>query len=254
METTNATGTIAVAAFHSRTMVMPFWMGIMLITWVTTGAIFVGILAGLPVVLNMALFMGLMVFTISLLSGEADYEVHPHGVVQKLQSLRWAPIKLWNLQRNFTWNDVKWYQRGEEMSRSLTRYQFLKIKLHKWPYKLTLTDLNSDQKLLAEFCEVFERYALGNTNVITRSGSGVEGRNIENQFPAIKRKPDFYKTAFAKIVFFLLLFFFLIIAVAMVLTNNYRTTNLLRIAIVIVPGLWYFWHRIQKKKDANNNQ
>lgn len=211
------------------------------------GMMFLSFIIGLGIWGSIIFLLGGIILGIGVFSGNCVYTINQNGIEQHITSLenfKWIPR---NIQRKFSWDDIAWYRKGSDMNRSYLSYDYLKIKLRKWPYSLQLTNDKADVESYEVFVKVFENYAADPKQI-----SDVSIDIPETTHSPITRKPDFYDTLFAKIIFFALLALLCGIIYFMLATGNIKVTYVLRIGLIMIPGLAYFYYRIFVQNRRKN--
>jgi hypothetical protein len=226
---------------------------------------FLTFLIGLPPFVSVAFLLLSIVFGIGVMGAHMEYRITQEGIVQELWPFKWSPVKLPKASRLFLWNEIKSYQSGEDLSRGLERYHYLYISVRKFPYQLRLSDHQSSKEALAVFEQAFQ--SVIETGVVSSTSLAREmptmvssteepqklsnavshSTNIDdvlgNALP-VRRRPDFYKSRWAHVVFWLFVLLFAAIGFQMVVTRNSNPSNYWRMAIVVVPGMTYFAWRL----------
>jgi hypothetical protein len=112
------------------------------------------------------------------------------------------------------------------------------------PYQLRLSDDQSDRIALQNFTTAFEQ-ALQKNAVHENSTP----TNIDYGQVSVLRKPDFYNTKFAHVIFWLLLFVIAGIVWAIFITGNLKASYVWRFSVIIIPGMSYFAYRLYFQRN-----
>jgi hypothetical protein len=206
-----------------------------------------------------------IVFGIGVMGAHMEYRITQEGIVQELWPFKWSLVKLPKASRLFLWNEIKSYKSGEDLSRGLERYHYLYISVRKFPYQLRLSDNQASKEALAVFEQAFESVIktglVGSASLATEMpnvGSSVEGPqklssavvpsahndDVVGKVLPVRRRPDFYSSRWAQVVFWFFVLLFVTIGFQMVVTRNSNPTNYWRMAIVVIPGMTYFAWRL----------
>lgn len=208
---------------------------------------FLSFIIGLEVWGSIIFLLGGIILGIGIFSGNCVYTINQNGIEQRISSLdnfKWIPR---NILRKFSWDDIAWYRIGSDMNRSFESYDYLKIKLKKWPYSLQLTNDKANADAYDEFVKVFENYAAA-----PHKKSMVKTETPDSNPAPITKKPDFYDTFLARIIFFIFMALLCGIIYFMLSTGNIKVTYVFRIGLIMIPGLAYFYYRIFVKHRRKN--
>ena len=205
------------------------------------------IMAGLPVLLNVAFLVGTTYLVIMALIQKAVYSVDKNGLLENVSPL----VKRFSLRKSreqfYPWSDLEFYTDGSEMTRGMWEKPYLKLKFkgHR-----TLQIYPSYQENTAAFL-ILRDFLLQIIAEHTQSeGTNMEASNKDSLIPASPpkfkaiRKRSFYERPIAKVI---AIFFMLVSAALVAFALQYRdeinTTNMWRIGAVIVPGTVYLMYR-----------
>jgi hypothetical protein len=243
--------------FKANAFVWPFWPSMMAIIGLAMNGMYFMFFLGLPTLLTVLLFIGLIYLGVGLLAGEAVYTVSENGLDQHIGSMSWIKFARKNINRHFSWEDILWYKQGSELSRSLAEFQYLTIKLKKWPYSLQLNNKKADPTSFATFVINFmlnaELYNSGgkasDKPIAVRISEPPKAKvHINQPKHLIETKPDFYKTTKARVIFWVFTFVFIALIGAMYATGIFKWSYAYRFLFVIIPGMAYMYFRIYVKK------
>jgi hypothetical protein len=252
-------------SFRCKGFRWPFWLSIFVLVNFTMTIMFLTFSIGLPLFVSVAALLLSMVFGIGILAGHMEYRLTQEGITQEIRPLKWSLIKLPGATRQFKWEEIKSYESGEDLSRGLQRYHFLYISISRFPYQLRLSDHQASKEELAAFEMAFQ--SMIETGVMVsanqareipkmatpnedgqRVSSGVsQSTNIDDavgRVIPVRRRPDFYQSRGAHLLFWFFVLLFAVIGYQMVVTRNSNPTNYWRMAIVVVPGMTYFAWRL----------
>ncbi len=252
-------------AFRSKTFRYPFWPSLIVLCNLAMGGVMFGVMLGLHPLLLTLLMFALVMLGIGIIGAHATYTLEAEGIRQHLEPFKWSLVKLPAVTRHFSWQDIRSYKVGSDMSRSMEQYNYLYISVRRFPWQLRLSDHQSSKEHLAAFTEAFEQYLQGivpsavaaglpptgemvraDNEVVPAGDYAASGhRNTTTARPsAIRRKPDFYDTRLAHVFFWMLVLTFSILALTIVSTGNIKTSYLWRFNIVILPGMGYYAWRL----------
>jgi hypothetical protein len=137
--------------------------------------------------------------------------------------------------------------------------------VRKFPYQLRLSDNQASKEALAVFEQAFESVIetglVGSAIVATEMpmvGAPVEGPqklsstvapsgyndDVVGKVLPVRRRPDFYNSRWAHLIFWFFVLLFATVVFQMVVTRNSNPTNYWRMAIVVIPGMTYFAWRL----------
>ncbi len=85
------------------------------------------IMLGAGVWLSMAVFMGVIIFTMGLFAGEGEFILNNDGVSKKVRTMIPLIGKRDKIQFH-KWEEVASFKNGKDMNRSLQEYEYLRIK------------------------------------------------------------------------------------------------------------------------------
>lgn len=242
------------AVFQRRSFIWSFGLSLMIVVAISMNLMFLSIMAGLPTLMSMLVLFGGMILGIGLLGGEATYSADESGFVQEIKPLSWFCFIPKNIYRHFKWDDIDWYRQGIDMNRSFQEYHYLKIKLKRWPYTLQITSDKADLEKYLAFEQVFMHYV---------DGSVIPGQSDDHTdiphpaqkplFTHPKRKPDFYDTVWARLLFWGFAIAFIGIIVMINYTGTLKGSYIFRFLFVIIPGMGYFYYRIFVRPGRRRN-
>lgn len=252
-------------SFRCKGFRWPFWLSIVLLLNFSMIIMFLTFSIGLPPFLSVAVLLLSMVFGIGVTGAHTEYSITSEGIAQELRPLQWSLIKLPPARRFFKWDEIKSYRAGEDLSRGLQRYHYLYISVSKFPYQLRLSDHQASKEALAvfeaAFQSVIETGVVGPT-AVTKNLPGFEKVREDTQTHAhsstpltyhddssgsalpVRRKPDFYHSRRAHVLFWFFAAVFATIGYQLIITGNTNLTNYWRMAVVVVPGMSYFAWRL----------
>lgn len=224
---------------------MALWPSIIIVAGLGMQFMFIGIMTGLPVFVSMMLLFGGIYLGIAILAGESEYIADETGLTKKIGPLsfaKWVPKRI---VRHFKWNEIEWYKAGSDLNRSLEPYQYLKVKVSKWPFHIQISSDKADLTGYEQFAQVFSQYV---------DNEPIVGPTIPEVIPSFpgttssnKRRPEFYETRMAKLVFWGFALFLVGLIFWMNETGVFKWTYLYRFLFVIIPGMAYFYYRIYVK-------
>lgn len=238
------------AVFKRRSFVMALWPSVILLSGLGMQGMFLAMMAGMPVFVSMLFLFGGIYLGLAILAGEAEYTADETGLTQKIDPLsfaRWMPRKI---NRHFRWNEIEWFSLGSDMNRSLETYQFIKVKLHRWPYHLQISSDKANPVDFDHFAAVFSHYAEKEPTVKPILPEVIPAAPYSE--PATKRRPEFYETRTAKVVFWSFALFFVALIFWMNETGIFKWTYAFRFLFIIIPGMGYFYYRIYVKPRKNS--
>lgn len=206
---------------------------------------FVPITLDLSPFLGMAALLGGICLVLGLRAGRMDYRLTPEGLERHFRPFLQPLLKLPARRQSFSYADIKAYRRGEDLARSLRERAFLNIDLRRAPHRIAITG-EHDEAGFQAFADAFERQVARLNRGEAAPPLEKPGRRQERPRP-IRAKGSFYDTLGAKA---LTLFFLLLSAGlgAAYLSAEGTPGNLIRFALVILPGTAYLTWRVFIKK------
>jgi hypothetical protein len=198
----------------------------------------VALFLGAGVFLAMLALFAPVIFILLLKSGNAIYLVTANGIGRTVRT--WLkPGK--PVEKKYSWKDVSSFREGEDMNRSLQKYQYLTIS-----FKDGATWKITDQSQKEDFVVLKNAFVSGATEY-NRAFPIVPAENEKPAKP-IRVKADFYETGKAKALFIGFLICTGLIVASILITGIFKIGYLFRFSLAIIPGLLYIGSRIMKKK------
>ncbi len=227
-----------------------FTLGIIMVTGMSLGFMFLLVVIGLPNYLTIALFIGSLVVFIAFIAGDTQYIIDKKGIHRKVNTML---VKLTGLSREdfFAWKEIEWYETGSDLNRSMTEYNYLTIKFKGVGNQWKISDSAGKGDGFRTFANAFIKLA----GAYNESEQPISARLSKIDEPrlrrtAIKRKNSFYGTLWSKVLTGILsLFLFCIFAFYAFNPNYLKATHLWRILLILLPGLSYMVYRTFIKKD-----
>lgn len=182
-----------------------------------------------------ALFLTL-VFMIGTQAGDVTYAITDAGlriVHEPFLTLRDDSTT----ERTILWEAVRSVQHKEDLTRSFDEERQVRLRVSGAPHRIWIGDRNASPTFDA-FCTALDDKV---TQMNTERGS--------TERDAIVVKPDFYDRPIAWVVFGV----FVVMTVGLLAATAFgmlRTTHLLRVGLVILPGVAYMGYRLFKKRRA----
>jgi hypothetical protein len=232
---------------------------------------FLTIMGGFHPFIGVAIMMLSMIFCIGITGAQMEYKLTQEGIVQELRPFSWSIIKLSASSRLFKWNEIKSYRSGNDLSRGMQGYHYLYISVSRFPYQLRLSDDQSSKDELTAFEKAFENIistGIFNESTVASpppgkavtdgmaandesrpSRSTVIGDDAQPGWP-VKRKPDFYHSKMAHVIFWFFVVLFALIGYQLVATRNSNFANYWRMGIVVIPGMLYFAWRLYGRQRS----
>ncbi|MCU0404478.1 MAG: hypothetical protein MUE99_08010 [Chitinophagaceae bacterium] len=235
-------------------IIMGFFAGMILMS--------MGIMAGVPVFISMALLFGGILGVYGFGIGKVHYVITPSGIEQHIQ--RFIPYYLWHRKetRIFPWNAIRSYKNDTDQKRTGEEYEYLKLYLNKSPGEVWITNQHDDTGF-QKFKGVFLSIVAGQTTETLHHREGIhtespqkstkfqtsEKQQTEEEkiqlpsVPYIKKRKSFYETFFAKLItiFFIMLTIFLVWILAY---KGMHFTNWFRVLFILLPGTVYMTYRV----------
>lgn len=199
---------------------------------------------GLPIIFGMVgLFAGILL-VLGFGGGDMEYVLTRSGIVRTFKPFAARYVRVSTRRQIIAFDDVRSYRRDRDLGRDKGEYAFLRLKLRKRPYRVTIND-KSGGEAFNTFADAFE--ALAGHRPVDPEAGDVTGRAARSRPPptpsrSIRREKGFYDTFFAKG----LTIFFAGVAVALSVfqfTGELSGTNLFRLNVIIVPGVIYMAYR-----------
>jgi hypothetical protein len=194
------------------------------------------VLLGVPTVVAAgALFLTLM-FMVGTQAGDVTYTITDAGlhIAQKpLLSVRDGPPT----EQTIPWEAVRSVQHKEDLNRSFHEERQVRLRVSGAPHRIWISDRNESPAFDA-FCTALD-------NKVAQ----INAERALRETGAIAVKPDFYDRPVAWVVFgvFVVMTVGLLAATA---AGMLRTTNLLRVGLIILPGVAYMGYRLLRAKAS----
>ena len=214
---------------------------------------FIGIMIGLPIFLNMALLIGGILLVYGFNVGSTTYSIYASGIEQLmrpfiLQMLGRAPRR-----RFIEWQDIRSFKHDHEFSRSVQEYEYIKLYLKRSPGQIWITDQKNKEGFETfrdTFLALMEKDSAASLKQTTPIVEELvppppAAVSKENTSPThhIRQRKSFYQTTLAKVITLLLLG--MCVALAWFgFTHGMRWANWFRLAAILVPGSLYMCYRV----------
>lgn len=188
-----------------------------------------------PVVSAGALFL-MLVFMIGTQAGDVTYTITDaglHVVQEPLLSFREGPPA----EQTIPWDAVRSVQHKEDLTRSFHEERQVRLRVSGAPRHIWISDRNESP--------AFDTFCAALDDTVAQ----INTERARNETDTITVKPDFYDRPIAWVVFgvFVVMTVGLLAATAV---GMLRTTNLLRLGLIVVPGVAYMGYRLFKKRRA----
>lgn len=219
---------------------------------------------GAGVVWSMIALLLPMLLVAATVTGPADYTIDESGISQTVRPYLLSALFNYSKVSSYKWSHLLSFKNGKDMNRGMQEYEYLTLNF-KYSITWKLTD-QANQAAFQIFRDAFLRQVEAyNTNgkVDPAKATNVPIEPAAQQLlqatstsgaaqqskPGIERKKDFYETGSAKLVYWIFaLAVCSLIAFLITHTQYISGTNIFRIAVVILPGMAYFFYRVYGKK------
>ncbi|PKL11896.1 MAG: hypothetical protein CVV52_12200 [Spirochaetae bacterium HGW-Spirochaetae-8] len=211
----------------------------------------VGVLLGLPVLVNVILLVGSIAAVLYICSAEILYSVDDSGLTR---SIRPTVLKSTRLSRreHIKWERIVWYTVDHDRNRSWQAYPYLLIKGKEPPFRWKIAGKNMQDAAFDQFVEsVIQCIPLTS---LPRSGTPTphpqahpdnpSSASSPTAMPVIQSRRGFYRTKWAKGLAVLFLTADLLL-IGGVLTGGIAlsATSTYRLIAVLLPGTAYVLYR-----------
>lgn len=196
-------------------------------------------LLGLPFLFSMAgLFAGILL-VLGFGGGDMRYTLTSTGIERDFRPFAAQYVRIGQRHQKARFSDIRSYRRDRDLGRDKQEYAFLRLRLGKPPYRMTINS-KSGRDAFEAFADAFEAQVAGHgsspeATTAPRSGAGTPA-------PRVRREKGFYDTWFAKgltIVFAILA----VVLSGLQFTGTVAGTNLFRLTVIIIPGVLYMAYR-----------
>jgi hypothetical protein len=222
------------------------WSNIGITVFLSMSILFFTMGIGMPIFISTIVFVGVMFGIIYLLSGKINFSLGSDGIRQEVTP-NWKKIK--KVDRFFTWDDIRAYERGKDWNRSKQEFRYLYIDVNKDPGQLRISDDKGDKEKFAILADAFEQLVTEVNHIESpnRVSQPKTKDYSESTKQVIKHKRDFYQRPIAKYltIFFIIITLFFI---SFGFGKGMRGVNWFRLLIIIIPGTIYMVYRVFYKK------
>lgn len=218
----------------------------------TMAVLYLAILLGAGVWISLFLFLGVMILTMGLFSGEGEYILRSEGVYKKVIPFLSLSFKRKERIWFHSWNEIKSFKCGKDMNRSLQEYEYLWIRFNggsAWQ----ITNQKNDSEF-QQFKNNFIRI-VRQLNKEAEDYSVTTGKNLDTFSPSahlthpIRQKKTFYETVWAKIFVWLMVAFITGISIVFIKDPQLLSSHsFFRIIYIIIPGIGYILYRVYWKR------
>ncbi|HNY54125.1 MAG TPA: hypothetical protein PKI86_00800 [Chitinophagales bacterium] len=216
---------------------------IAIVVSISLSVMYIGIFTGIPVTVNIILFVGSMFLLLNFLTTYATFTISENKLLRTLNSTNFLTKNA--KAKEYEWKDVKAYKNGIDKGRYRGEFQFLEIKFRNGD-EWKITDMYGEGK--KDFT-LFQQYFIENVEAfnsehkIQPPSSAVKkmGTSIPDEGLFIKRRKTFYETIWGKIVTVLLgIFILFIFLFARPYMNGF---SVFKLYFVLIPGFAYMAYR-----------
>ncbi len=212
-------------------MTSSFAVGVAMVTFLSLGVMGTLIMIGAPTLVTLALFIGSTYLGVMWIGGEAVYRMDDQGLERMVTSLLTKRTR----RQHFAWEMVESFKSGRDLDRSWDEYDFLEIQFRRGGHSWKLAN-QSDPAAFATFQQAFQLQ--------------VEQQNLSCGDGTIRHRRSFFETAFAKLVTHISYLFLIGLAlVYLARPGLLEFRHLLRLLLVILPGVAYLTYRVYLKPD-----
>lgn len=226
-----------------------FTLGLIVVTSISLGIMFLLVMMGLPSLLVIGLFIGSLVLSIGLIAGDTKYTINKDGIHRKVHTMLSNFTGL-SREQFFSWNDIEWYKTGNDLNRTMKEYNYLTIKFkgigNQWKISDSAGEENSFKLFSNAFVKLAEAYNESGQTISARTSKSNEPK-LENRL--IKRRKSFYETFFARIFTMGITLFLACLFGFFILHPEYlHGGTVWKIMVIIIPGFSYLLYRTFLKK------
>ena len=248
-------------SYSTKSFILPFGIVLIIMVQVSMGLMLIPIFLGLHILFAMGTLIGSMYLIIALISGVTVYTINEEGISVQIRPM--LPWKWWRYEKKkfYPWSSVSSYSIGEDMTRGMEKFHYIKIEIRGLANDLKISDNAKFFAGFEEFKQAFiERVNERNAHLSKpKTASTTTGTSVSAAIPAhsyqskekpIKRKPSFYESWLAKIVTILFVIFIAGLFTFFIYhPEHLKWTHLVKISILIIPGLGYMFYRsfLEKK-------
>jgi hypothetical protein len=213
---------------------------IAIVVTLSLSVMYIGIFTGIPVTVNIILFVGSMFLLLRFLTTYATFTISENKLLRTLNTTNFLTKNA--TYKEYYWRDVKAYKNGTDKGRYRGEFQFLEIKFRNGD-EWKITDMYGEGK--SDF-NMFQQYFIENVEVfnsehkIQPSVPSIK-TNVPDEGLFIKRRKTFYETIWGKIVTVLLgIFILFIFLFARPYMNGF---SVFKLYFVLIPGFAYMAYR-----------
>jgi len=210
---------------------------------ISLSVMYIGIFAGIPVTVNVILFVGSLILLLRFLTTFATFTISENKLLRTLNTTTFLTKK--RKEEHYEWKDVKAYKYGTDKGRYRGEFQFLEIQFRNgdvWK----ITDMYGEGK--KEFT-LFLNYYLdcvrqfNSEHKAQPSAATIQSDTspVKEAELFIKRKKTFYESIWGKVFTVLLgVFILLIILFAGPYMSGF---SVFKLYVVLIPGFLYMAYR-----------
>lgn len=216
---------------------------IAIVVGISLTIMYIGIFIGIPVTLNVILFVGSMFLMLNFLTTYATFTITENKLLRTLNSTNFLTKNV--KSKEYEWRDVSAYKNGTDKGRYRGEFQFLEIKFRngeKWKITDMYGEGKSDFKLFLQcFSENVEAFNNEHKKLPPAASMNTDVLSMPEQDLFIKRNKTFYESILGKIITVLLgIFILLIFLFARPYMNGF---SIFKLYFVLIPGFAYMAYR-----------
>ena len=208
---------------------------------------YAGIFLGIPVLINVLLFVGSIYLLLNKFSAQATFVISNKNLQRTLHTTSFLFKNV--LHEEFAWNQVKSFKSGTDKGKYRGEFQFLEIKFSNssvW----YISDMYGERKpdydeFLSAFSEQVKQFNHDNKTPQQPSAASTASLPAENK--RIEREKTFYETIWAKLFTIVLGVF---IVIVFLFAGPYMSaSSVFKMNFVLLPGFAYMFYRSFIKKE-----
>ena len=222
---------------------------IAIVVSISLSVMYIGIFTGIPVTVNIILFVGSMFLLLNFLTTYATFTISENKLLRTLNSTNFLTKNA--KAKEYEWKDVKAYKNGIDKGRYRGEFQFLEIKFRNGD-EWKITDMYGEGK--KDFT-LFQQYFIENVEAFNNEHKiqppSLEVRTTVASIPDeglfIIRRKTFYETIWGKVITVLLgVFILFIFLFARPYMNGF---SVFKLYFVLIPGFAYMAYRTFVKTE-----
>lgn len=212
---------------------------------------FVGVLVGLPVLVNVILLVGVIAAVLYVCSAEILYSLEDSGLTRSIQPKVLKSTRL-TRQEHVKWERIVWYTLDHDRNRSWQAYPYLLIKGKKPAFQWKIAGKNMQDTAFDQFARSFIQSipasSLPHLGAEPQSPQGHPDNpsrvDTSSTTPTVRSRASFYRTKWAKgLAILFVIVDVLLIGGALTGGITLSATSMYRLIAVLLPGTAYVLYR-----------